>query len=80
VSPEDFIKNTLKDAPSGVHIVLKGTIRDEASLMATSYCTYLLGSYHKVINLSNDAMLRQKNQFADLQVCWPFSSSTIQSG
>jgi hypothetical protein len=35
--PKDFIKDALKDTPGGVHIVLKGTTRDEVSLVAIGY-------------------------------------------
>ncbi len=36
--PKDFIEEALKDAPGGVHIVLKGTTRDEVNLVAIGYC------------------------------------------
>ena len=36
--PKDFIEAALKDAPGGVHIVLKGTTRDEVNLVAIGYC------------------------------------------
>jgi hypothetical protein len=35
--PKDFIEEALKDAPGGVHIVLKGTTRDEVNLAAIGY-------------------------------------------
>ena len=35
--PKDFIEDALKDAPGGVHIVLKGTTRDEVTLVAVGY-------------------------------------------
>ena len=35
--PKDFIEEALKDAPGDVHIVLKGTTRDEVNLVAIGY-------------------------------------------
>ena len=35
--PKEFIEDALKDAPGGVHIVLKGKTRDEVSLVAIGY-------------------------------------------
>jgi hypothetical protein len=35
--PKDFIEEALKDAPGGVHIVLKGATRDEINLVAIGY-------------------------------------------
>jgi hypothetical protein len=36
--PKDFIEEALKEAPGGVHIVLKATTRDEVNLVAVRYC------------------------------------------
>jgi hypothetical protein len=36
--PKDFFEEALKDASGGVHIVLKGTTRDEVNLVAIGYC------------------------------------------
>jgi len=35
--PKDYIEEALKDAPGGVHIVLKGTTKDEVNLIALGY-------------------------------------------
>ena len=35
--PKDFIEEVLKEAPGGVHIVLKATTRDEVNLVAVGY-------------------------------------------
>jgi hypothetical protein len=35
--PKDFIEEALKEAPGGVHIVLKGTTKDEVNLVAVGY-------------------------------------------
>jgi hypothetical protein len=36
--PKEYIEEALKDASGGVHIVLKGTTRDEVNLVAIGYC------------------------------------------
>ncbi len=36
--PKDFIEEAVKDAPGGVHIVLKGNTRDEVNVIAIGYC------------------------------------------
>jgi hypothetical protein len=36
--PKDFVEEALKDAPGGVHTVLKGTTRDDVNLVAIGYC------------------------------------------
>lgn len=35
--PKDFIEEALKEAPGGVHIVLKSTTSDEVNLVAVGY-------------------------------------------
>jgi hypothetical protein len=35
--PKEFIKNALKDAPGGAHIVLEGSTKDEVKLVAIGY-------------------------------------------
>jgi hypothetical protein len=35
--PKEFIENTLEEASGGVHIVLKGTTKDEVKLVAIGY-------------------------------------------
>jgi hypothetical protein len=35
--PKEFIEETLKEAPGGMHIVLQGTTKDEVNLVAMGY-------------------------------------------
>ncbi len=36
--PKEYIEEALKEAPGGVHIVLKGATRDEVNLVTIGYC------------------------------------------
>jgi hypothetical protein len=47
--PKDFIEEVLKEAPGGVHIVLKATTRDEVNLVAVGYCYSRMTILHFVL-------------------------------